>query len=658
MKPNIAPPSLFPCKTQIWHQWLFFLIIEATFLLVTLFTASNSQAAATADYWAFADRDYRMPLTVQANGFAREDKITEIELDFSAQLTALGATGNFDEESLRVAEVDGNGAVLNTAVSFQFDNGDTANESAGTLIFLLDGTTASSANRYYHIYFDTTGTFAPPPALTDRVERLDDKWFHGQLSFVLNTRDANGDINAAYYYHKTGAAFASIYDRQGNDWVGYHQSNPESSGVFRGIPNLGNVFHPGYNNNSGADQGSNSSIIEDGPLRLTIRSISKDGNWEALWHIYPVYIQMTLVAHPANINYWMLYEGVPGGELNYSSGATLKDTVVLSNGATQTADQNFNDDFSEDWAYIADGTIDRSLFIAHSPNDSITDLFRKQDDFDDGGDGNAMAIFGFGRDWEEVASQRLLSADGATFTVGFIDDRAYSSTAVSINGILQDLDIMIENEPPEMMTNAGLTVNEGETAVITPTHLAAKDPEGGLVIYTIGIAPTKGTLYHNATPLNNGESFTQADIAAGNVAYLHDGSETVRDSFTFTAADGVQSTGMMSFVVSVTAVNDPPNTVADTETAVSNIPRIFNLLQNDTDPDSPTFNITSLTQPSHGQVRNNGDGTITFTADENYIGSDAFTYWASDGDDISGETAVSINVQAPRQLYLPILIKP
>ncbi|MCA9928598.1 MAG: cadherin-like domain-containing protein [Anaerolineales bacterium] len=628
-------------------------------LLISLFWLGTAVSAApTAADWAFPDRSYRMPVTVQANGYARADKVAELDVDFGQRLTALGEAGSFAENSVRVAEVDASGTVLDDAVPFQFDNGSAPDTATGTLVFLLTGTTAAGETRYYQVYFDT-GTFSAP-TFTDRVDRQSDKTWAGQSSYHIITYESNGVTKrATYYYHKEGAGFAGVIDSDGNDWVSFGPTpGSMSGGEYRGIPNLGKVFHPGYTGSAAATsgQGSNSVVLEDGPLRLTIQSTSKDGTIQGVWAIYPTYAQMTLT-HVANgEKYWMLYEGTPGGELNYSSAP--KDYVVSSNNTQINVDQTFNSDLNPEWVYFADGNIDRSLFVAHGPNDTEVDSFRDQDDFpSNGSELDAMTVFGFGRD-QTKGITRLLSVENATYTFGLVDDRDFASVSGVINGAAQDLLITIWNDAPTVATNDGLAVDEGGTAVFTPTNLNTTDPEGGEISYTIKTTPTHGSLRLNGTPLSVNDTFTQSDIDGGALSYKHDGSETTSDTLTLSAADDVQSTSNFAVGVTVTAVNDPPTATADSATSLSGLPTIIDLVDNDNDVDSAGLTVTSLSTPAHGQVVNNGDGTVTYTANANYEGVDTFTYRASDGSLSSAQTTVTVTVSASQKVFLPLIVNP
>ena len=99
-----------------------------------------------------------------------------------------------------------------------------------------------------------------------------------------------------------------------------------------------------------------------------------------------------------------------------------------------------------------------------------------------------------------------------------------------------------------------LTVNQGTTATITSSQLSTAVSPGGIpnsqIIYTIGSTlPAHGTLKDGGTALTVGSSFTQDDVAAGNITYTPDASGAASDSFTFAVSDGVQTSAMRTFIV-------------------------------------------------------------------------------------------------------------
>ncbi len=110
------------------------------------------------------------------------------------------------------------------------------------------------------------------------------------------------------------------------------------------------------------------------------------------------------------------------------------------------------------------------------------------------------------------------------------------------------------NQAPTVPTNTGLALNEGATATITATNLAAADVNdcGVNLTFTVTSGPVNGSLLVNGVAAT---SFTQADIAANLVHYVHNGSETLSDSFTFTVTDSAASaTAPQTFNITVTAV--------------------------------------------------------------------------------------------------------
>lgn len=73
------------------------------------------------------------------------------------------------------------------------------------------------------------------------------------------------------------------------------------------------------------------------------------------------------------------------------------------------------------------------------------------------------------------------------------------------------------------------------------------------------------------------------------------------------------------------------------------------VLANDTDADGDDLTATGLTQPAHGEVVLRADGSLTYTPDSGYFGTDTFTYKASDGTATSAATTVTITVEEGEQ---------
>jgi VCBS repeat-containing protein len=76
------------------------------------------------------------------------------------------------------------------------------------------------------------------------------------------------------------------------------------------------------------------------------------------------------------------------------------------------------------------------------------------------------------------------------------------------------------------------------------------------------------------------------------------------------------------------------------------IPVATGLLSNDSDVETSSLIAQVMTNPSHGKLTLNADGSFTYTPNANFNGADSFTYRASDGADVSTIATVTIGVTA------------
>lgn len=354
---------------------------------------------------------YGVQVNVNANGHQRSAKPVEVELNFTALLSGVGVVGSLSSTSIRVREINSTGATIDAEVDFQFDP-DSAfhptTNARGILTFLMKGATAPTATRLYRILFDTASGFTLP-TFSNRIAITDSVQYQGQQSYRIATPIAT------YYYHKLGGGFASMLDLNANDWISYRPGGG-SAGEFRGIPNLGVCAHPGYTNGT-------SRIVSQGPLKATILSRTNDNGWQWKWDIFPEYARMTLMKRAAN--FWILYEGTPGGLLEPNS-----DFWVRSSGERLLLSQSwFGDIPYPEWVYFGDRALRRVLYLAHHNDDNLQDIFYQME--------NNMTVFGFGRQWQ--CCDRYLTQIPTRLTIGFAEDSLMA--AQTINGAFENLSI-------------------------------------------------------------------------------------------------------------------------------------------------------------------------------------------------------------------------
>lgn len=94
-------------------------------------------------------------------------------------------------------------------------------------------------------------------------------------------------------------------------------------------------------------------------------------------------------------------------------------------------------------------------------------------------------------------------------------------------------------------------------------------------LYALTVAPASGALVRRAgrdaepEALAVGDTFTQADVTAGRIAYTHDGEEVFSDAFGLSLGDDVDLIEDIEVLVTVDAVDDPPSV---TEVPDRNLP--------------------------------------------------------------------------------------
>ena len=217
-----------------------------------------------------------------------------------------------------------------------------------------------------------------------------------------------------------------------------------------------------------------------------------------------------------------------------------------------------------------------------------------------------------------VPAANFSGADGFTYKA---DDGTAGSNVATVA-----ISVAAVNDAP-VAAGQAVVVDE-DTA--TSIALAATDPEGSLLAYTIVAGPTHGALSGSAP----------------NVVYTPAANYNGPDSFTFKANDGALNSNIATVTITVRAVNDVPVAVNDAAATAEDTPVTIAVLANDTDPDGDILTVTGVGVPLHGTTATNSDGTIAYTPAANYNGADTFTYTIADGHGGSATGTVAIVVTA------------
>jgi VCBS repeat-containing protein len=95
------------------------------------------------------------------------------------------------------------------------------------------------------------------------------------------------------------------------------------------------------------------------------------------------------------------------------------------------------------------------------------------------------------------------------------------------------------------------------------------------------------------------------------------------------------------------SINLPPVAAIDSYSTGVNTPlnqAAPGVLSNDSDPEGAPLTAQLVSGPAHGSLMLNVDGSFSYTPAESYVGSDSFTYSATDGSATSNIATVSITV--------------
>lgn len=223
-------------------------------------------------------------------------------------------------------------------------------------------------------------------------------FFQGQTAYRIEAPDYTA------IYHREGCGFAALFDRDGNDWIGYRPTGGEY-GHYRGIPNMGmNAFgHPGY------AFGAATTVVTTAADRIRLHSSSANGKWDVVWDIYPGRIVQTIQAVGAA--YWWLYEGTPGGHFRPDV-----QYVLLPNGESWPCSRRYAAETSEvrTICFVDPHTRRGLQLTAHTPEPTV-DLYWPM-----GGEGG-MTVWGFGRHDDDQGPHARLNETPASFSIAFVE---------------------------------------------------------------------------------------------------------------------------------------------------------------------------------------------------------------------------------------------
>ncbi len=187
------------------------------------------------------------------------------------------------------------------------------------------------------------------------------------------------------------------------------------------------------------------------------------------------------------------------------------------------------------------------------------------------------------------------------------------------------------NDAP-VAVNDSYAGNPGQTLTVAAAGVLANDTDidtlaAGLTAQVV-TNPATGSLTLNAT---GGFSFTPVGTGTFTFTYrTYDGQFYSAPATVTIVVNGIPVAGADTYN---NAVEDTPYNVAAP-----------GLLVNDSDPENSPLTATKVTNPTHGSVTVNANGSFQYLPNANYFGVDSFTYKVNDGSRDSAPAQVTITI--------------
>lgn len=305
--------------------------------------------------------------------------------------------------------------------------------------------------------------------------------------------------------------------------------------------------------------------------------------------------------------------------------------------------------------------------------DSVQDLTFRLNDVDAGADGDRAAggtgfqdivtVTAYDAKGNEVpvtltpASAVSVAGDTATGTIEGDYDADTGSVLVSIPGPVTRIEIAYANGDASAQALlvsdvlfSTVDVDDVNKPPIAVNDSVSIDMDTAATLYVLGndVDPNGDvlTITGNTDPAN-GSAVQNAD---GSFTYTPNAGFTGVDVFTYTITDGeFSSTAEVRIVVGMADDELPPVAVDDTASTVEGTPVSLDPIANDTDPEGEPLSLDSVGPATNGTVTINADGTVTYTPNAGFTGTDSFTYEVVDptglGD--TGTVTVTVGTEPP-----------
>lgn len=233
--------------------------------------------------------------------------------------------------------------------------------------------------------------------------------------------------------------------------------------------------------------------------------------------------------------------------------------------------------------------------------------------------------------------------NGSDFFIFRVRDGVNWSEPATVN-----ITVLPINDAPRAISQPQMSIPKNTFVDIT---LSGTDIDGDALSFEITVNPLMGTL-GTINPVTNVVRYTPNPNYVG------------ADVFRFRASDGQlwssPPDASISIVMTDTITNSAPQATVDSYLVTPNSSLTVNapgVLANDTDANSDPLTAHLVTNVSHGTLVLNANGSFVYTPSNGFLGTDTFSYYASDSQLNSNTVTVSLNVVNQFKVFLPLLLK-
>nr|WP_229626037.1 tandem-95 repeat protein [Vibrio parahaemolyticus] len=228
-------------------------------------------------------------------------------------------------------------------------------------------------------------------------------------------------------------------------------------------------------------------------------------------------------------------------------------------------------------------------------------------------------------------------------TVEVVDGKLVFTPAENFNGDAEITYTVTDGALTDQAT-VKVTVNAVNDTPVVESNIADQTLAEDFTPYTIDLNTAFSDVDNVDGELTfsvSGNSNIQVAIVNGIATITPTADWNGSEILTFTATDpsGESISQTVNFTVAPVA-----DIVADSVTVVEETPTIIKVLGNDTfEGDDKVVSLDTNNGPANGTVSINPDGSVTYTPNDNYHGTDSFTYIVTSGG-VSESTTVSVDV--------------